>query len=338
VPHGGYRDFVLHNIDPSIVDNDIYLFLVHQFRVIRQERYLDASWPGEHIIRYLVKIASGLFIWAATACRFIREGKRFAPKRLEVILKNSQGTVTEPEKHLDEIYSTVLRQTVSSGYSTEERLELYGLLKKILGSIITLLSPLCVSSLSRLIRVPPEDANQTLNELHSILDIPRDHDQPLRLHHPSFRDFLISKERCTDSNFYVNEMEMHNTLLGQCLQIMSQNLKQDICGLQDSGIATENVDTTRFDIRLSREAKYACMYWIQHLEKSRRKLQDHGHVHKFVEKHLLHWLEAMTWLGKVSEAMYAIESLKSLTKVSGEPISLPPSRKRTGILWHGVCT
>lgn len=316
IPLGSFQDYVLHNIASSIVDHDIYLFLKYNLGMIRQERYLDASWPGETVIRYLVKIASGLFIWAATACRFIREGKRFAPKRLETILRDSQSPLTAPEKHLDEIYNTVLRQTISSKYTDDEKEESYSLLRRILGSIVTLLTPLCISSLSILIRVPKDDTDQTLDELHSILDVPRDQRQPLRLHHPSFRDFLLNKERCTDANFQVNEREMHQTLADQCIEIMSKALKRDICGLDHFGISVKEVNDSRVQLNLAREVQYACISWIQHLEKSEAKLRDHDQVHRFLQEHLLHWLEALSWMQQVPEAIYAIEALRSIALVS----------------------
>jgi hypothetical protein len=47
---------------------------------------------------------------------------------------------------------------------------------------------------------------QLLTDLHAILDISKDQIRPLRLHHPSFRDFLLEKERCRDLNFWVEEI------------------------------------------------------------------------------------------------------------------------------------
>src|SRR5256885_2325660 len=75
---------------PAIIDNDISIFLEYNFENIRQERGLASDWPGEQAIRRLVQNASGLFIWAATACRFIREGSRVAAKRLSILLKDSK--------------------------------------------------------------------------------------------------------------------------------------------------------------------------------------------------------------------------------------------------------
>jgi hypothetical protein len=75
------RAFVLHNILPSIIDYGISIFLQHNLNFIAGERSLGAGWSGEQIVERLGYNTSGLFIWAATACRFIREGKRFAARR-----------------------------------------------------------------------------------------------------------------------------------------------------------------------------------------------------------------------------------------------------------------
>ena len=174
----------------------------HNLKLIGQEQSLDVCWPGEEIVRCLIQIAGGLFIWAATACRFIREGKRFAARRLDAILQGSGSSSAPiaPEKALDEIYTTVLKQSVAPEYTEEEKEEAYCTLRRTLGSIILLLSPLSTSSLSRLLGIPKEVIDQTLNDLHSVLDVPKEETQPLRLHHPSFRDYLLSNIRCKDQD------------------------------------------------------------------------------------------------------------------------------------------
>ena len=74
---------MLHNISPSVVDHDIGIFLEHSFKLIANEHALGTGWPGEQIVNRLVNNASGLFIWAATACRFVREGTKGASKLQE---------------------------------------------------------------------------------------------------------------------------------------------------------------------------------------------------------------------------------------------------------------
>jgi len=316
IPDAEHQDFVLHNISPLIVDHDITIFLEYNLKLIRQERSLDAAWPGEGAIRSLVQMASGLFIWAATVCRFIREGKRFAVKRLSIILKSSSSVATAPEQHLNEIYITVLRHSISLVYTDDEREESYSMLRRILGSIVILFSPLSALSLTRLLRITKDDVGQTLEDIHSILDAPMDKTRPLRLHHPSFRDFLLNNNRCEDPNLWVDESKAHLKLANDCIQLMSTSLKQDICGVDTSGVLLTDIQSSWVEQCLPSEMQYACLYWVDHLQKSGAQLHDNDQVHQFLQEHLLHWLEALAWTRKVSEGIHAIASLESAALVS----------------------
>ncbi|ERF69366.1 hypothetical protein EPUS_08638 [Endocarpon pusillum Z07020] len=306
-----HRDYLLHDISPSIVDHDLSIFFEYNLKLIGQEQSLDACWPGEEITKRLIQTAGGLFIWAATACRFIHEGKRFAVRRLDTILSGINSALIAPEKHLDEIYTTVLKQSIILEFTKEEKEEVYCALRKALGSIVILLSPLSASSLCKLLGVKKEDLDQTLNDMHSVLEIPKNRFQPLRLHHPSFRDYLLSKSRCQDPNFWVNEKQAHQVLADNCLRLMSISLKQDICGLNAPGKLITEVDRSRIDHNFPPEVQYACLYWIEHVQKSSAQLCDDDQVHHFLQKHLLHWLEALGWMGKMSEGVYAIAALQS---------------------------
>lgn len=314
IPDEEHRDFVLHNISASIVDHDIDVFVKRNLNLIRREHSLDDSWPGEDIVRQLVHVACGLFIWAATACRFIREGKRFATKRLHMILKDSGSAVTEPERHLDEIYTTVLRNSISPNYTDEERKDLYCQLRCILGSIVLLFSPLSVPSLQKLLHTT-EGIDQTLEDLHSVIDIPKDNTHALRLHHPSFRDFLLSKGRCQEPALWVDEKQAHEVLTDNCIRLLSTCLKQDICEVNTPGMLAAGIESSVVERYLPPEVQYACIYWIQHLQKSGSQLHDGDQVHCFLQEHLLHWLEALGWISKVSEGIHAMIALESAAAV-----------------------
>jgi hypothetical protein len=312
-----HKDFVLHNILPVIINQDICTFLESNLRLIRQERCLEASWPGEQVIGRLVQNASGLFIWAATACRFIREGKKrqVIKNRLSSILQ-SNGSITEPEKHLNKIYITVLRHSIPPEFSESEKEEFYSKLRNMLGSIVVLLSPLSTCSLSILLCISQEDIDETLEDLHAILDIPKDQTCPLHLHHPSFRDFLLDQDRCSDPKFWVHKGRAHQTLADKCILLMSNSLKQDICKQRAPGTRVTDIESSQIEQCLPQEVRYACLYWIQHLQKSDAQLRDNDHVHQFLKAHLLHWLEAISWIGKTSEGIRAILSLETQIPVS----------------------
>ena len=312
IPQTEHQDFVLHSISAAIVDHDISIFLEYNLGLIRQKWALDADWPSEQVIRRLVQNASGLFIWVATAYRFISEGKHFAPKRLNTIIEGSSTSAITPEKHLDEIYITVLKQSISPNFTDEEKEELYRMLRQILGCIVVLFSPLSTNSLSRLLYVEKQDMDQTLYDLHAILDIPEDHTHPLRLHHPSFRDFLLDKTRCDDSHFCVDEKQTHQALAERCIQLMSTSLKRDICGLEAPGVLVTEVESSRVEQSLPPEVQYACLYWIQHLQRSGTQFYDNDRFHKFLREHLLHWLEALSLMRSFSMAVVIIRKLEDL--------------------------
>jgi hypothetical protein len=123
---------------------------------------------------------------------------------LGTILESGSSDIIVPEKHLDEIYITVLKHSISTDYTDEEKKELYGILRMTLGNVVILLSPLSASSLSTLLHLPKKHVDQTLDDLHAILNIPKDHTRPLRLHYSLFRDFLLNKDRYTDLNFQMD--------------------------------------------------------------------------------------------------------------------------------------
>jgi hypothetical protein len=235
IPDAERIDFLLHNISQSIIDRDIFVFFEHTLKFIREEYCLDIGWPDEEVIRALTRVAGGLFIWAATTCRFIREGRQFAASRLQTILQDSSSGPTAPEKHLDQIYTTVLKQAVSPEYLEKEKEEACRILRKILGSIVILLMPLSALSLSRLLGIRKGGIDRILNELHSVLDVPNDQSRPLRLHHPSFRDYLLSRDRCNHPDLCVDEKQAHYTLADSCIRLMATSLKKDICGVGAPG-------------------------------------------------------------------------------------------------------
>jgi hypothetical protein len=314
IPQTEYQAFVLHHISPVIVDHDISLFLEYNLGLIGQELCLCDGWPGKETVGHMVRNASGLFIWAATACRFIRDGKKFAARRLGMILHSNGSTSTEPEKHLDGIYNTVLKQSIGPDFSDKEKEEARDILRYTLGSIVVLLSPLSAFALSRLLRLSREDIDLTFNDLYAILDIPNGLSRPLRPHHPSFRDFLLNKDRCGE--FWVDEKEAHKILATGCIQLLSQTLKKDICEMHAPGSQASQVESSRIEKYLPPEVQYACLYWVQHLQRSGSQVQDGEEAHRFLQAYLLHWLETLGWMGKTTEGILALLKLEAQISVS----------------------
>jgi hypothetical protein len=320
IPEVKRQDVVLQNIPRSIVDHDIALLLQHNLQLTGHKLHLPADWPGAEIIAQLVQSAGGLFIWAAAACRFIRDGDRLAPERLETILRNDSEVTTGPEKLLNQIYTTVLEKSFrDQGYTIEEEHRLLIQIRYFLGIILRLCSPLSAQSLAQLLDVGGEvEVEVALEDLHAILDIPDDQSRPIGLHHPSLRNFLFDQNRC-DYRFYVDEKIAHEKLAGCCIKLMSapSSLRRNICSLSEPSTLASETGEDIVAISLPSELRYACRYWVEHLERSQQNVIDGDTVHFFLQHHLLHWIEAMSLMGETTQCVRLLVVLQGLVAVRG---------------------
>lgn len=313
--HSHY-DFVLHNISSDIVDKDIQVFLKYKFSEIALQCCFPDNWPGTQIIELMVNQTGGLFIWAETACRYVREGgARFAKRRLDVLMNHSStDAVIVPEQQLDEIYTIILRASIPETYDKDEQELAYKHLKHVLGVIANLFSTISAAALSKLLNTSIVEIERVVEELHSILDIPENSAEPLRLHHDSFRNFLMDEKRCRDCRMFVSKEEAHAGMATRCIEVMSLVLREDICNQRAPGVLLCDVDESLIQRCLPQHARYACLYWIAHVVTSKQQLTDNGQVHRFLQEHALHWIEAMSWTGQCSEAIGAMASLDVMIK------------------------
>jgi hypothetical protein len=319
IPESIHQDFVLHDISNSIVEGDISTYIRDELDKVKRKCNLPSDWPNEHNIKLLVQRADCLFIYAATACRFIGD-RNFSPnEQLDLVL---QGGVDSQSSTLDKMYSQVLQQSVNGDYNKQKKDELSNRFRQVVGSIVILLNPLSAVTLSNLLSVPKEKTDITLRSLYSVLDVSQDETSPIRLLHLSFCDFLLDKERCSDTQFWVYEKKAQSSLVESCLQVMSSALRRDICNLQEPGCLASEIERDSVDKCLPVHIQYACRYWVDHFMRSDIEFCDNGQVHKFIQKHFLHWLEALSLMGKISEGILMITALQSKPAVSFYAIAL----------------
>jgi hypothetical protein len=95
---------------------------------------------------------------------------------------------------------------------------------------------------------------------------------------------------------------------------MSTSLKQNVCGMETPGVLVTDIESSQVKKYLPAEVQYACLYWVQHLQRSGAQL--YNQVYQFLQVHLLYWLEALSWIGKISEGILAISSLEARILVS----------------------
>ncbi|EXK25312.1 hypothetical protein FOMG_18009 [Fusarium oxysporum f. sp. melonis 26406] len=311
---GSYQDLVLHDIPAQIVEHDIIVFLNDEFKKIRHdfnmpvgdERKLPPDWPGRPTVQSLAQMAVPLFIFAATVCRFVGDSRRRNPRtRLQTVLNHgnrNQGS------QLEQTYTPILRSQITE-LRKEEREEVIKDFKVIVGSIVTLASPLSVTALSRLIGVLPEVVDERLDALHSVLSIPPERTMPVRLLHLSFRDYLVDPGNREMVEFWVDEKLAHQNLAKHCLRAMRSALHENICSLSFPGTRRSTADRSALEERIPPQLQYACLNWAYHHMEGVRESNDNDEVDDFLTAHFLHWVESLSLMGRVKECLDSLRSL-----------------------------
>jgi hypothetical protein len=315
-----HQDLILHKIPLPIIEHDISVFLRHEFANIRnnfnkdavEELELPMDWPGEANLEKLTRAAVPLFIFAATLCRFINDRYLGSPDELLQSVLDVAGAGQGSK--LDMTYSPILSQQVLNR-SESERLDIVGSFRLIVGTIVTLANPLSIRALALLLNVHVSKVTTRLSALHSVLDIPETLDAPVRLLHLSFRDYLVALEKRELAEFRVEERHTHQSLAKHCLRIMRGALQENICDLSFPGMRQSSVDSGQLEKRMPSQLQYACMHWVHHQTSGKPELSDDKNVYGFLTTHFLHWLEAMSLLGRVKECLGALRSLARWAEV-----------------------
>ncbi|OBZ75606.1 Vegetative incompatibility protein HET-E-1 [Grifola frondosa] len=310
---------VLHDVPLENVSRDIKYYLEASFPRIKSTFMVPDGWPSPEAIEVLTERSAGLFIYAATAVRFI-EDLRYSnpPGQLRRLLAS---TASSPTTLLDTLYNEIL-----TAACPEPSPELINRLKTILGSIILIRSPLSMPNLEKLLGLEPCIVQYTLTSLRSVLSIPDGVDEAIRVIHPTFAEFLL---RCDNPNFFIDQQTQHTLLLQCCLKVMTTNLRHDICGLRDP--SRLNNEVTDVANRIARSVppylQYACLHWAAHL-RVHQHLDDIllSLLDEFASKYLVFWVEVCSLLGRLDDAARTLHevcpTLMSITPRVSEIVAL----------------
>ncbi|KAI0544411.1 Pfs, NACHT and WD domain protein [Xylaria curta] len=326
---GKYEEFILHGIHQSVIKKDIYTFLRHELSVGKAEynkfaeddsRCLPLDWPTESNLEELLDMTVPLFISAATICRYLFDhhvsGSPATKLRAllqqkmvsQYTLANSGLLPSRPHNSKMDIYQPILTQMLRD-LTEQETKEALTEFRIIVGPIVVLATPLSASALARMLDIEEDIIHHRLDHLHSVLSVPRSAEEPIKLFHLSFRDFLLDPVKCERPGFWIHERGTHQQVAENCLRVMEGSLKEDMCGLHWPGSACPSSELV--DKCLQSEVRYTCQYWVYHIEQAGNFPQDDMEVYRFLKTHLLHWLEAMALLGRIDEALTSVTSLRS---------------------------
>ena len=291
--------FVLHEVKPSEVDSDIRLFFEKGFLEIARRRRLD-GWPTKEQVDRLCKRAAGLFVYAVATVKFVDHRNNGPRGQLDALLRSPErsdlegATELKADITLNSLYASILDEAFGKDHCPDDDKRV----RSVLGAIILAANPLSPSAIAALLDLDTDHVFLRLLSVHSLLTI-QEVDNPVRPFHKSFPDFIVDPSRCTNPRFCVSRPDQHSKLLIGCLKLMYRRLEKNMCDRLDA-------------VTIDRGLRYACESWHKHFADAHavpaHTLSIISVLHRFLENKFLFWLEVLSILGTVRDAVDALEA------------------------------
>ena len=305
--------FTLHMVEDSIVNIDIRRFLQTRLSELAQQFQLS-EWPSDKHIDLLCQRAAGLFVYAAATIRFL-DHKIYPPQQqLDAIVTLPECTVYEggarlkANTTLDSLYTSILQVALDFGAEDPKG---DSRVRSTIGAVVLVVNPLPPSAISELIGLESGQVMMILTLVQSLLILSEDPACPVKPFHKSFPDFITDPSRCLDKRFYIFPGNLHYELTMNCLRLMNDTLEYNFLSLPNYALNREVKDLPdRVKNHISSALEYACKCWYSHLTRTRENIPHIlDALHVFMKEKFLAWLEVISVLGAVRNAVVAMENL-----------------------------
>ena len=302
--------FVLHEVELTQVNRDIRLFFRYNFCELARRRQGLDDWPAKEDVDRLCKRSAGLFIYAVATVKFLDHKNNDPRGQLDLLLQSPErsdlegDTKLKAETTLNKFSTSILEEAFGNDHPRDDPK-----IRSVLGAVVLAANPLSPSTIAAILRIRTADIFLRLLSVHSLL-ILHDVDHPVRPFHKSFPDFITDPLRCINQRFRISPADCHLELLIGCLELMNRTLERNMCKLPDTVINSEVDDLReRAERYIDHALRYACKSWYKHLIDGRtpRPPEITSALHRFLEKKFLFWLELLSVLGAVRDAVDALE-------------------------------
>ena len=313
--------FILHQVNPNQVDSDIQLFFRYSFSELSSQ-YKLGDWPSEDQLDLLCKRAAGLFSYAVATINFVGCGDNGPKEQLVRLLRSPESIVHggriefEDKATLDFLYMSILQEAFGDSDPEDD-----SKVRSVLGAITLAVNPLSPSIIATLSGLSTNCVYLQLSSVRSLLIFKEDVNHPVLPFHKSFPDFLVDPKRCTNQRFHLSPPNHHSELLIGCLNLMNQRLEKNMCKLPDASMndKVHNLQE-RAEQSVGPALQYACRSWHKHLIGIHMALGNIPKItsilHQFLEEKFLFWLEVLSILGNLRDAVNALEAAAKWLEVS----------------------
>lgn len=272
-----------------------------------------------NVAEELYRKADNTFLWVSLMFQQIDSNKCEVDKVFEFVHQMPSG--------LHDMYNRMMEHIIQQQSSYSDYC------KRVLLVAANSYRPLRASEMKALAELSKYVVLRDVIQLCGLLSL-REEDEVIYFVHQSAKDYLIhyAKPEIVSQLFTNGCVDGHRQILSQSLKSMSETLKRDIYDLKHPGFRIGDIHPPSPDPLA--KIRYACVYWVEHLNDMEASnyesfLHDNKHVDKFLRKHLLHWLEALSLTKNMPSGMQSISKLNNLTRVSHH--FFQPSHKITNL-------
>jgi len=283
---------------------DLRTFTQRQLNSVASTWGLPTPWPGESLLNRVILRANGLFIFIKTLVLALEKCKD--PD--EYLIKALQGSSSVGSEPLYSLYSSIVKPHSEIG-------EFWRMI-----AVITTAQhrPLRKEPIAELAGVKLNFVEKLVNDLSSLLYRDEGANGAIRVRHLSISEFFAS-----NACGYQVELRAAHVQQGiSCLQTMVKQLRFNICKLEDSRFANNDIKDLplRIEQNISDSLQYSSLYWSTHLRSTPDKIQHDvilGSLKKFMAgPYPLFWIEVLSVMGMVSVGAPSLRRVISLVKVS----------------------
>ncbi|QYS98000.1 hypothetical protein H0G86_005200 [Trichoderma simmonsii] len=285
----------------NLVSDGVQIYIKRQVKGLEGLiDYEEEDMKREEIEKYLLNNANHTYLWVSLACKELR-----SPERL--------GTVSEVlrslPKGLTNLYDRMMGRILENSPNGGRR-------REVMSIVLLTRRPITVEEYL-LLTLPQEKLRDMKREKKGLISTIKScghfliisQTDTITFVHKSAKDYLQQ-----NSDHGLPLPGTNQSIMKQCIKLMSNQLKRDMWNLQHPG--TESIGRKPATNPLDSIA-YACCFWAEHLScigpEHNTCSQNAVEIKRFIEQHFLHWLEALSLLGAMHEGAMALWSLQEFT-------------------------
>jgi len=293
--------------------SDLRLFAKARFSKVASMWRLKSPWPEQLLFDGVISRAEGLFIFIETLALALENRDDHPTELLGATLRDSTGTGLTS---LYGLYTSIVKA---------RRVHRNAEFRRMIGVLLIAAPyrPLCEETIAELAGVEANLVEMWVENLSSMLYRDEGASGGIRVRHLSISDFFVS-DVCP-ADFQVIPRNENMELGISCLKKMVKQLRFNICQLEDSRLANEDVKDlpSRIEENISDALQYSSLYWSDHLcftpDAGDQRVWES--LREFFEgPHALFWVEVLSIMGMLRIGVPGLRRVVStLVKVSTAP-------------------